>query len=121
MYTGIPNLLQETVEVLGRHGKTYDDVCFVLCKGCAFTPEAARPMLDFCYDQGYGGVEVEESLKIVGKDFWLERHEYDGSEWYEFKQLPQLPENNKDYPFSTFRTHYDYAPPEEYDDYTGRK
>lgn len=25
---------------------------------------------------------------VVGDDWWLERHEYDGSEWWEFKRLP---------------------------------
>jgi hypothetical protein len=25
---------------------------------------------------------------VVGKDWWLERHEYDGSEWWEFKTMP---------------------------------
>lgn len=31
-------------------------------------------------------------LIVVGKDFWLERHEYDGSEWWEFKSIPMEPE-----------------------------
>lgn len=31
------------------------------------------------------------SLKIVGDNWWLERHEYDGAEWFEFKTLPQKP------------------------------
>lgn len=26
---------------------------------------------------------------VVGKDFWLERGEYDGSEWWSFKTTPQ--------------------------------
>lgn len=28
---------------------------------------------------------------IVGDDWWMERHEYDGSEWWEFKELPKKP------------------------------
>ena len=29
-------------------------------------------------------------LKNLGRDFWLERHEYDGSEWWEYKSIPNL-------------------------------
>ena len=45
-------------------------------------------ILNFEYDDGYGITEVNMGLKLVGKDFWLERHEYDGSEWWEYKTLP---------------------------------
>jgi hypothetical protein len=38
------------------------------------------------------GVEIDMGLIVVGKDFWLERHEYDGSEWWEFKSIPMEPE-----------------------------
>ena len=39
------------------------------------------------YDSGYGGQELFGI--IVFKDCtWLERHEYDGSEWWERKELP---------------------------------
>lgn len=40
------------------------------------------------YDSGYGCECVDRELKVVGDDWWLERHEYDGSEWWEFKQKP---------------------------------
>ena len=34
-------------------------------------------------------------LLIVGDDWWLERHEYDGAEWWEFKTLPCEPFEEK--------------------------
>ena len=37
------------------------------------------------------------SLVVVGKDFWLERNNYDGSEWWEFKQVPVEPFEVKDF------------------------
>ena len=37
------------------------------------------------YDSGFGSPQVAEDLIIMGSDFWLERHEYDGSEWWEYK------------------------------------
>lgn len=27
----------------------------------------------------------------MGDDWWLERHEYDGSEWFELKECPDKP------------------------------
>jgi hypothetical protein len=43
------------------------------------------------YDDGFGGNEIPLSLVVVGDDWWLERGEYDGSEWWEFKRLPPAP------------------------------
>ena len=40
------------------------------------------------YDEGYGSQRLFGT--IVFKDgTWLERHEYDGSEWWEYKKLPK--------------------------------
>lgn len=42
------------------------------------------------YDPSFGGEVINRSLKIVFADgSWLERHEYDGSEWFEHKILPK--------------------------------
>lgn len=47
--------------------------------------------LDFKYDSGYGGQELYGNVWL--KDgTWLERGEYDGSEWWEHKVLPKIPE-----------------------------
>ena len=43
------------------------------------------------YDADYSFEEIDRRLVVVGKDFWLERYEYDGSEWWEFKTLPTKP------------------------------
>ena len=43
------------------------------------------------YDESYGAQEVADDLLVVGDDWWLERHEYDGSEWWEFKKIPEVP------------------------------
>jgi len=34
---------------------------------------------------------IRNDLYVVGEDWWLERGEYDGSEWWEFKRLPECP------------------------------
>jgi|SRR6267143_1107027 len=89
------NLLQETLETLKAAGKTVSDVAWVRFGKdtefqCSWADFAAAA--DFTYDNGYGGAEIDRSLKIVGADWWLERGEYDGSEWWEFKTLPTKPE-----------------------------
>jgi len=45
------------------------------------------------YDSGYGALEVAKDLLVVGKDWWLERHEYEGLEWWEYKTMPARPKN----------------------------
>ena len=36
------------------------------------------------------GYQVADDLVVVGDSWWLERHEYDGSEWWEYKEKPKL-------------------------------
>lgn len=42
--------------------------------------------IDFDYDDGFGGQEVFGKIMLV-TDSWLERGEYDGSEWWEYKRV----------------------------------
>jgi hypothetical protein len=49
---------------------------------------------DFEYNNNHYLHKINLKLKIVGKDFWLERSEYDGLEWWEFKTLPIKPEKH---------------------------
>lgn len=45
---------------------------------------------NFYYDNGYGTEIINLSLKIIFKDgTFMERREYDGSEWWEFVQIPK--------------------------------
>lgn len=85
------NLLKETAEKLKDNGKTPDDVLWVGSVGSYSTWENFAIVANVEYDSGYGGAEVAEDLLVVGKNWWLERHEYDGSEWWEFKSLPPKP------------------------------
>ena len=46
--------------------------------------------LDFVYDDGFGGQELFGTVWLEnGK--WLDRGEYDGSEWWELLQRPFIP------------------------------
>ena len=85
------NLLEETLMVLEKHDRTSADVQWVGCEAGWFSWEYFSSIADFEYDSGYGGQEIAYDLIIVGDNFWLERGEYDGSEWWEFKTMFDKP------------------------------
>jgi len=47
--------------------------------------------LDFDYCEGYGSQELY-GLVLFDDNSWLERGEYDGSEWWEYKKPPTIEE-----------------------------
>jgi len=49
--------------------------------------------LDFEYNEGYGGQELFGYV-LLTDGTWLERGEYDGSEWWALKRRPDLSECN---------------------------
>ena len=86
----IRNLREETIAVLKEHGKKWSDVVGVCGNDFQITKEQFLKLADKRYDSGYGGNEVALDLKVIGKDFWLERNEYNKVEWWEYKELPNL-------------------------------
>lgn len=46
--------------------------------------------LDYEYDSGYGGQELEGIVWLVDGT-WLDRGEYDGSEWWNHQKCPEIP------------------------------
>lgn len=84
----MPNLLSETIEVLQENGKDEKDVLWVGNKEIKATWDNFKSIANIEYDAGYGSAQVAEDLLVVGKDFWLEREEYDGSEWWSYKEYP---------------------------------
>jgi len=95
------NLLKETLEILEENNKTEKDVLFVEYEGY-ITFEKFKEISDFEYDSGFGGAEIPD-INVVGKDWWLERGEYDGSEWWEFKTIPKKPKNRNLNPKLNYR------------------
>jgi hypothetical protein len=86
------NLLKETIEEIESNGKKVDDVLWCGSKDFYCHWDEFKEIINIDYDCGFGGKEVAEDLIVVGEDWWLERHEYDGSEWWEFKSLPKKPD-----------------------------
>lgn len=102
------NFLTETEYALAEHGKSWDDIDYIVCGNSVFTkPSEIKHMFNFEYEMGFH-YAVRTLIQIVGNDtnghWWLERMEYDGQEWWEFKQKP-LPTKNEKYPFDTFEYH----------------
>lgn len=46
--------------------------------------------MDFEYDAGYGGQELYGTVWLMEEGTWLERGEYDGSEWWDYKKCPGI-------------------------------
>ena len=91
------NLLRETLLELEENGLTKEDVLWVGCTDIGYTTwEEFEKKADIEYDAGYGAPEINYNLLVVGKDWWLERGEYDGSEWWDFKTMPKKPEKKLD-------------------------
>lgn len=89
------NLLTETKTLLENNGHTLDDVVWVGCASFSIDIEEFKRLANNKYDAGFGSPKVANDLLVVGSDWWLERHEYDGSELWEYKSLPTKPEAEK--------------------------
>ncbi len=87
------NLKEETLEIMKNHGKTIEDVTWIGCEDFAIPIQEFWELADTTYDSGFGAAKVAQDLIVVGEDWWLERHEYDGcSEWWEYKVVLSKPE-----------------------------
>lgn len=90
-------LLDETNEAIAFAKKAPEDVAWVGTREFKIKGGWAR----FCelakieYDAGFGSAHIARDLLVVFKDgTYLERREYDGSEWWEY--VPVLTEPEKE-------------------------
>ena len=84
------NLWDETVRKLATHNLDFDkDVIQVQTYEGYINKEVFKMMaMATNYDSGYGAAEIREDLVIMGNGWWLERDEYDGSEWWTYCVAP---------------------------------
>jgi hypothetical protein len=85
------NLLKETKAILKETGKSIEDVRWVGNHTYHYPWSHFEKIANVEYNAGYGGAEIPGDLQVVGDDWWLERGEYDGSEWWEYKTMPTKP------------------------------
>jgi hypothetical protein len=84
------NLLQETFEMLDQVRRRPNEVFWVGTNEWTATfAEFAFFAKDIEYDCGFGLAKIAEDLVVVGEDWWLERGEYDGSEWWRYCTMPE--------------------------------
>jgi hypothetical protein len=102
------NLLKETIEKLQDEGKNPQDVMWVGSRSKYFSWDHFKKIADREYDESYGSEEVYPGLLIVGNSWWLERHEYDGSEWWEYKEYPTRPKDNVEVSNLFVDDHYNF-------------
>jgi hypothetical protein len=90
---GSCNLLEETISKIEHNGCSVKDVQWVGNEYRCISWEEFVKIANIVYDEGFGGTRIAYDLMVVGKDWWLERHEYDGNEWWEYKKMPIKPNN----------------------------
>ena len=90
------NLKFETLEILKENGKTIKDIRWIGSKDIAIPLDLFWILADTEYNNDFGSQKVARDLVVVGDDWWLERAEYDGSEWWEFKTMPTKPSTEKE-------------------------
>lgn len=91
------NLLSESITLLERMGYTTADVLWVgnsANNTYVSWDQFAELVKGLEYNEGFGCNNIHLDLVIVGKDWWLTRHEYDGSEEWLFNKLPIKPTHN---------------------------
>lgn len=92
------NLQRETLDAIVRAGKTVEDIAY-----CSITIDVNYKQqellkgkildidkLDFMYENGYGSQKINGFIVFNDKT-WLERSEYDGSEWWDYRKCPSKP------------------------------
>ena len=98
------NLLKETESEISNNNLEISDVVEVIFRNSSFSAgkvdswqkgnwEDFAKLADRKYDEGFGCAEVEDVMIIFKDGSWLERYEYDGSEWWEYKKIPVIPSN----------------------------
>lgn len=88
------NLLEETTNIMLGFEKSPDDIIFIGSEssGHSCTWEEFVVLANKDYHAGYGSAEVATDLIIVFNDgSRLDREEYDGAEWWEFRNPFQMP------------------------------
>lgn len=90
------NLKFETLEILKENGKTIKDIRWVGSKDIAIPLDLFWILADTEYNNDFGSQKVARDLVVVGDNWWLERAEYDGSEWWEFKTTLIKPSTEKE-------------------------
>jgi hypothetical protein len=87
----LKDLFTETLEALALNGKRPSDVVRVGRGDGALSmrwEDFAVLAREIEYDAGHGADMIDDRLMVIGRGWWLERAEYDGSEWWSYRKMP---------------------------------
>ena len=104
----MPNFKEETLRILENRNKSIEDIRWIGCECFKIEPKEFWKLANRNYDNGYGGWEIPLDLLIVGDDWWMERREYDGSEWWEYREKFVEPEKTLHIDTLFLKTDTDY-------------
>ena len=90
----MPNLLQETLEILSQNDKTESDVLWVGDEDTKTTWQDFKEKADVDYHSLQFDEEVYYYLLILGEGWWLERYSDDVYSCWAFKSYPIMPSND---------------------------
>jgi len=79
------------ISYLCWYGEDNNRRCILKCKYTEEEYNSFLESLDFTYDNGYGSQELYGTIWFEG-GHWAKRREYDGSEWWELRAYPTIPE-----------------------------
>lgn len=82
------NLWKETITKLANSGKTFADVRYIQNSKYQITKENFEEIAKRTNYHTGGFTQIPLDLVLVGDNWWLERQEYDGAEWWEYKEKP---------------------------------
>lgn len=91
------NFLEETKSILKINNRKPSDVLWIGSSDgkYAISWDIFESIANIDYDSGFGGQEIAYDIVIVGKDWWMERSEYDGAENWCFKSIPTKSKKSK--------------------------
>lgn len=91
------NLQEETLEAIRGLGKNIEDIAYCNIYYSYWRNEKDTTIcidnfdidsLNLKYDAGYGSQEIFGFI-VFTDNSWLQRREYDGSEWWEYFKTPE--------------------------------
>lgn len=85
------NFKEEILECLKLHNKTVDEIQWIGCKDYRIPMDEFWKLANVDYNNNCLYRLIPYDLLIVGLDWWMERNEYNGFEWWEFKEICKEP------------------------------
>lgn len=115
---GMTNAYDELMQDLKFIGKTTDNILWATLGGYEIPlKNYLNTMKTINYNSGYGSAEFDEDAIVMFDDgSWLERAEYDGSEWWVHKEVPARPRRTRYIAEESKDVNLAYAEDDYYDD-----